>query len=434
MAVTILERPEGQVLNNTGVSALVSSTYGTGDATFGSAAHGLQDGDYVYIESNIEDYNGFWYVDVTGTDTFKVYRYSGGEAAQYIQDAHVTYYVSELTHGWSAVHLPITYRLSSDLYPTNNVDTVRNVTSASDLQGYVVINLSGSLGDVTSYDYLYLNTLDADIDGVYQIIELISPTVLIINLAYDSSIDFTGATAQRYYNNYTIKVRVYSGIGSGHDWQSQKPIRLLTTLEIIPDENNEVFFSVNEIIKSMIETKNNPLIGTQPNNIDFWTQFYISVAESYDDSDGYSLGTYTSDFSADAMTFLGNAVNAKLEFKNQYSGFMSEYLMGPTAGKFLTPFNQPVLFSGIYQDISFIKSLENDYILNKQFYLNGVVGLLEQQTISGDVGIYRIPIEANCDYDRVDIWLTSDLAPDIEPATGELIITGYAPTVEVGPA
>ena len=63
-----------------------------------------------------------------------------------------------------------------------------------------------------------------------------------------------------------------------------------------------------------------------------------------------------------------------------------------------------------------------------------MVGLLEQQTISGDVGIYRIPIEANCDYDRVDIWLTSDLAPDIEPATGELIITGYAPTVEVGPA
>lgn len=373
-------------------------------------------------------------MDVTGTDTFKIYQYSSSEAVQYIQDANVTYYHSDLTHGWSAVHLPITYRLSSDLYPSNNVDTVRNVTSASDLQGYFVLNLSGSLGDVTSYDYIYLNALDEDIDGVYQIIEWISPTVLIVNIAYDSSIDFTGATAQRYYNNYNIKVRVYSGIGSGHDWQTQKPIRLLTTLELIPDENNEVYFSVNEIIKSLIETKNNPLIGTQPNNIDFWTQFYISVAESYDDSDGYALGTYTSDFEADAMTFLGNAVNAKLEFKNQYSGFMSEYLMGPTAGKFLTLFDQPVLFIDTYQDISFIKALENDYILNKQYYLNGVAGLLEQQTISGDVGVYRIPIEANCAYDRVDIWLTSDLAPEIEPGTGELIITGYAPTVTVGPA
>jgi len=208
MAVTILERPQGQVLSTTGVIGIISSTYGTGDATVGSAVHGLSDGDYIYLVSDIEDYNGFWYVDVTGTDTFELLPYLGGDAVQYIQDATVTYYVSTLTHGWSAVHLPITYRLSSNLYPLNSSDTTRNITSVTDSNGYSVIHLSGSLGSaVNSYDFINITVPnDTELSGVYQIMEFISPTVLIINLAYDSGNNFTSATAKKEYNNYNICV------------------------------------------------------------------------------------------------------------------------------------------------------------------------------------------------------------------------------------
>lgn len=434
MAVTILERPLGQVLSDTPVSGIVSSTYGTTDATIGSALHGLGDGQVIYVVSNIEDYNGFWSVLTTGLNTFKILPYAGVDPVEYIQDAQVTYYVSELEHGWSAVHLPITYRLSSDLFPINNVDTSRTVTSFSNDDGYVVLNLSGSLGTIHTNDYVTINAISNSLDGNYQILQWISSTVIVIDLAYDSTYNFTDATVIKYYNNYNVKVRVYSGIGSGHEWQTQKPIRLLTTLELIPDSNNEVFFSVNELIKQLIYTVNNPNIGTQPNNIDFWTQFYISIAESYDDSDGYSIGTYTSDFVADATTFLGYAVNADMPFKSENSGFMSDYLLINTESKFLTNFDQPVLFEGIYQDISYLKVNDYDQVMTFQWYLNGVYQNSTYQNITGDEGVYRIPLVANCSYDRVDIFIDEDIPPvEVLTGTGSVIFTGISPTVEVGP-
>jgi len=197
MAVTILERPQGQVLSTTGIQARVDDAYGSPDATVYSVGHGLSDGAFVYITSNIEDYNGFFYIDSTGSDTFKIKQYSAGDYVQFIQDANVTYYVSTLTHGWSAVHLPITYRLSSNLYPLNSSDTTRTITSVTDSNGYSVIHLSGSLGSaVNSYDFVKITAPnDTELSGVYQIMEFISPTVLIINLAYDSGNNFTSATA-----------------------------------------------------------------------------------------------------------------------------------------------------------------------------------------------------------------------------------------------
>lgn len=433
MAVTILERPQGQVLSTTGIQARIDDAYGSPDASVYSVGHGLSDGAFVYITSNIEDYNGFFYVDSTGADTFKIKQYSSGDYVQFIQDTDITYYVSSISHGWSAVHLPITYRLSSNLYPLNSADTTRNITSVTDANGYSVIHLSGSLGTgVNSYDFVRITAPnDTELSGVYQILEFISPTVMIINLEYDSANNFASATALKEYNNYNIIVRLYAGIASGHEWAAQKPMELAATLELIPDENNEVFFSINEILKSYIETRNNLLLGTLPNNIDFWNNFYIEYAESYDDSDGYALGTYTSSYTSDEGNFLGYSVNADLEFKNLYSGYMSEYLMNNSTAKFLTLFAIPVLFGctddvpECYNEVTFIKPSSGDYVLNKQYYSNGNAGLLEQDTVSGDEGVYRVPIEPNCDYDRVDITLgvtistpLSDVSKQIDFSSG----------------
>lgn len=415
MAVTILERPQGQVLSTTGVAARIDDAYGSPDATVYSVGHGLSDGAFVYIVSDIEDYNGFFYVDSTGSDTFKIKQYSAGDYVQFIQDTEITYYVSTLSHGWSAVHLPITYRLSSNLYPLNSSDTTRNITSVTDSNGYSVIHLSGSLGSgVNSYDFVRITAPnDTELSKVYQILEFISPTVMIINLEYDAANNFTSATALKEYNNYNIIVRVYAGIASGHEWAAQKPMELAATLELIPDENNEVFFSINEILKSYIETRNNLTLGTLPNNIDFWNNFYIETAESYDDSDGYAFGTYTSNYTSDASTFIGYSVNADLEFKNLYSGYMSEYLMNNSTAKFLTLFAIPVLFGctddvpDCYNEVTFINSINGlNITLEKKYYLNNVYATTETDAIGiEDAGVIRSEIDPDCSYDRVDIRL-----------------------------
>ena len=116
MAVTIVQRPAGNVFGSA-LTGSVSSSYGTTDATvYTIPPHGLTDGQYIYVASNIENYNGFWVVDSTGTYTFKLRRFDADSYAPYLQDATITYYVSTYFHGWSAVHLPIVYRLSSDKY------------------------------------------------------------------------------------------------------------------------------------------------------------------------------------------------------------------------------------------------------------------------------------------------------------------------------
>ncbi len=543
MSVTVLERPIGHVLGSS-VSATIDEQYG-GYATVNKVAHGLADGDYVYIESNIESYNGFWYVNAEGADYFKLRRYAADTDQEFIVNADITYYGVTASHGVSSVHLPITYRLKSDVnsdtstvtqeldnrfnqaseettanvnwtaYGTNPqksevtlvaaqnseeigwafsfvagttytftqafnrvvnnkpgsstiyirlynafagsfstlvseysysynslasfqitpsanasyyvvyieqtgaladntyqmgdtmisyeqtaVSTV-SVSSFGDDNGYVNLTLSGSI-DSGAYPepFEYLKIEGGLMEGVYQIIEVVSATSITINLVYDSTYVFTSGLVYRHYNNYNILVKVYGGLGSDHAWYSKKPYELLSTLKLIPDSNNEVFFSVNEILKSQIETRNNLTLDTLPNNLDFFTCFYIAYAESYDDSLGsqYILTTYTSDFTDDS--FEGMAVNSKLPFKNIHSGYMSEYVGG---AKFLTLFDS-IKLTGGYQDISIlIDDNDNDYEID----ISGSHTAIEAY----DKGVYRLPISATGVYSiyKADVKVSEDL-------------------------
>lgn len=426
MAVTIPQRPQGQIIDTT-VRGNTQGINSSGVLELQGSVTDLSTNDWIYMVSTVDEYNGFWQVSKTGASSMKLIVPSGGFVA-FIKDIDsestpprvgndkFNYYATSLTHGWSAVHLPITYRLSNDLYPVNSVDTTRNINSVQDLSGFTVLQLSGSLGSIHTYDFVKLTLpSDTDLSGVYQIVEFVSPTVLIINMPYDNDNNFTSATALKHYNNYNIIVRVYAGINASHQWTAQKPYELAATIKYIPDDNNEAFFSINELLKSYIETRNNLLLGTLPNNIDFWNNFYIEVAESYDDSDGYVFGTFTSSFTSDLSTFQGMSVNAKLLFKNIYSGYMSAYLMTNTTAKFLTLFTIPVLFGcsadlpDCYQDISFIVPYNyTSVVLFKQFYLNGVLITSSSDSLGTlDQGVMRAPLEADCDYDRVDLQIRS---------------------------
>jgi hypothetical protein len=287
--------------------------------------------------------------------------------------------------------------MSSDVFPTNYVDTSRTISSFAKDAGYVNLNLSGSLDSgpyPEPFEFIEIaGAANSNLDGVYQIIEVVSATSITINLAYDSTYTFGSATVIRYYNNYNIVVRVYGGINSAHEWATQRPYELLSTMYLVPDEDNVVHFSVSDILREHISVKNNLTLQTLPSNIDFWTQFYVTYAESYDDSLGsrYTLSHFTSTFTSDQGNLEGFAINAKLPFKNQHSGSLSDYVCLSSDSKFLTLFDSGFsYFPGVYNEVSFILPSTAAVVL-RQVMVNSVGAETTTNTSLGtlDAGVIR---------------------------------------------
>ena len=384
MAVTVEKRPIGVTLGSA-LSATINQDYGSAYATVNKTSHGLSDGQYVYIKSNVENYNGFWIIDVINANEFIL---RDAPYVAWIADCDCTYYPQATVHGWSCVHLPIVYGLSNTRFPINRVDTARTISSISNDGGYVKLNLSGSLGTFEELAFLKISSAPTSSNnGIYQIVDKTSTSVVTINLSYAAvtNAGLAGATVQLYYQNYTILVRVYAGLNSSHEWADQKPYELAATLQLTPQSDNTVTFSINEILKSYVKTKNNLTLGTLPNNIDAWTNFYIEIAEQYDTSNGYTITTTTSGYSTDQGIFEGYALNAMLAFKNVHSGYLSEYIMTSTTSKFLTLFAIPVFFAcsddlpDCYNEVSFI--------INEQQAPNPIVaGVANGYTNNSDTG------------------------------------------------
>lgn len=392
MPVSVASRPKGVILNPTGVSAHITDDYGGGAAAVISSDHGLGGSDVVYVKGRVENYNGFWNIQVPNADYFYL-KDQAGNIVQYVADASIVYQKSTSFHDFMAAHNPIVYEIASTLWPTNSVDAIRQIAgSGSPVNGNTNIAISASLGTFETLDYVKIEGL-----GVFQIVDKVSSTNITINRAYDVSLN--GLAIQLYKNNYCVNVY----ISTGHDL----PLDTIATLRLIPDSNNIVKFSVHEIVKSFINQRNNLLLASLPNNEDFWTFFYIVFAEQYDVSDGTTITAQQQglvDDSANRRT----AVNAKLPFKNIYSGSMSEYM-----NKFLTIFAIPVMFAGCsniddcYYDLSFIKNTGGVSYLKQDWYLNGQLEEITYKTVpASGTGIYRVQPDQRCQYDRVDVSLT----------------------------
>lgn len=403
MAITILERPQSGFVTDC-FSATIDEDY-TGKATVNTLVpHNKNDGDYIYITSNIENYNGFFVVSYIDGYHFFILPYPGADPVAYIVDADITYCIQEDSHGWSCVHLPIVYRLRSDIFPVDPPGA--SVSSFENDHGYTKITLSiGFIAQEELEFFVIDGAASEEVNGVFQIITKYSGSVYTINLAYDASYSFTGGNLRLYYNNYAVLVRVYAGIRGAHFWESIKPYELAATLKFIPDENNECKFSINEILKSYITHANNTLLATLPNNTDFWCNFYIETAESFDQSDGYTITTQETAFTSDEGNFEGYAAHAQLPFKNQYSGFLSDYVIKTSShkAKWLTAFVQPVYFTGKYMDLSVIYGRSNQIRLFK----DGVQILASTY----DEGVYRFPITAAGVY-KVQV-LSNDMTEEI---------------------
>lgn len=415
MAITVINRPLGHKLSDTEVDG--DATDSSGDVLITTVSnHGLSDGSYVYVESNIESYNGFKYVDSVSYTTFKLKESENGDYVPFKQIADVIYRESVFDHGFQCVHLPIVYELESSIFPVNtegDAYTPNTVVSFSNNNGNVELNLDNSLTDPVALTKIEL-VGTGPLAGVYQIITVVQAWAVVIDLDYDASYSFTGYTIVKYYDNYSINVNIYTGLLSGHRWDDEKPSALVATLRFIPDANNKVLFSISEILRGYIKTLNNLQLDTLPNNIDFMTEFYIGYYESYDESDGEEISTHEDGEVIDDFT--GQAINAQNEFKNLYSGHLSEYVNdGNHLAEWLNDLDVPIAIVGYFFDISFILIHNGvDVVVTMFKALDGIVTETEILTITNPgKGVIRVPITAESGFDKYCIQASTPGYPAI---------------------
>jgi uncharacterized protein YaiI (UPF0178 family) len=394
VAVQLIKSPIGHKLGESTIEGVIIDD-GTGDAlVYTGFAHSLTDGDYIYIESNFDSYNGYKYVDSISYDTFKIRDSENSDNTAFIQDADISYRVSVLNHGWQCVHLPIVYELESDIYPNNVAEeeyTPTTIISQSEEGGLTRLALSVGITDATERAKIQLFG-DNDLAGVYQIVTVYNAWNIVIDLPYDSANSFDGLQVIKYYDNYTINVRVWAGLSAEHRWEDRQPFEIAATLQLIPDQNNMVKFSISEVLRSYVKTRNNLTLDTLPNNLDFMISFYIQYFETYDQSDGETITTYEGGPLTD--DFVGYAVNAKLPFKSESISHMSDYINQDVyLAQWLTLQQRPIAVVGRFFDLSFINQFNSiDLIVTIDKYLND--SLVEQELLTIEnpgYGIIRVP-------------------------------------------
>lgn len=420
MAVTVVKTPQGHKIIDQAIAAEITNS--GGDALITFPYHGLGTGDTVYITSDIDEYNGFWYVTAIDTNSFKISEYDGADYVEYFQDVDISYYQTQ-EHAWHSIFLPIVYKATNDRWPINLIDTARTVSSTADDNGYTDMTLSGNLR--TSFAALEMvkisGATDEALNGIWQIIEVVSASRIVIDLPYDAGNSFSGATVQYYHNNYQVRVKIFAGLPGSHPWAAKKPMEEIAELSLTPDENNEVMFSISDYLQGKIAIKNNLTLYSLPLNLDAFTGFYISTAESYDSADGYDVFTTESAFVQDGHN--GYAIAGKLPFKNVYSGDYSEYVYTDgNPAKWLTMLDNLIAVEDKYFDISFIKNNEGAFSLFIDKYIAEYRAATEEIEYSDQgIGVYRIPITADAYFDSfcVRIRPQSGASPITMPALTE---------------
>lgn len=419
MALTTINRPIGRRFAAGAKTATVDNNFNY--ARFTSVGHGLSDGDLILIQNSpVPAYNGIWYVSVTNSDVYFINPSATADYVSWVADATVNVRSEDLEHMWSCVQLPIVYEVTNSIFPYNTA-TPLSIISIDNDNGFARLRLSGDFPSTSIYPLEFiriLNASDARLNGIWQAqkVTFISTQAYVtIDLAYSGTYVQSGSQVTKYYSNYALIVQVYAGI-TNTPGAVKKPMQLAATLKFIPDNNNTVRFSISDILKSFVKLRNGVGDDTMPNNIDFFTEFYVTYQETYDYSFGYTLLRYYGSTTNDNPDYVGKAVNAKLDFGNPYSGYLSDYLMNTSTAKFLTLFAIPVLFAcqdsetPCYQDISFINP-SGGGVLQKKFYKDGVL----QTTVNEEIpvkgpGVYRMPLRTDsvnmCLYDQVGIQLT----------------------------
>lgn len=421
--VTVVKRPTGHKIIDQAITAEIIEDY-SGDAWVLFPGHGLATGATVYIVSDIDEYNGFWYVTVTNGSSFKISEGVGTDFVLFYQEVDIEYYQTQ-EHDWSSVFLPIVYKVSNDKWPTNSVDSVNLIVLNSDDNGFTSLTLAAPFS-ANALEFLKITGASTDeANGVWQIVEVVTTNVIVINLPFAISGSLVGAAVQYYYNNYQVKVKIYAGLPSSHPWEPKKPYEEVAELSLTPDENNLVMFSISDYIKMKVAIKNNLTLFSLPLNLDAFTAFFIFTAESYDQSDNYSLYTQESAFEVDDFT--GYAIAGKLPFKNVYAGDYADFVYtSGSPARWLTNRSRLLAVEGYYFDISFIKNIVGAFQVYIDKYISDYA--IRETVVYADqgIGVYRIPITADANYDSFCVSIEVDDSPS---SGGDEVAVGDFPAI-----
>ena len=207
---------------------------------------------------------------------------------------------SDVLSSWNAIggDLPVRYKIQSDLYPTNTVDTVYSITSAASFFGDTVFTTSASHGYVKG-DYVTISDSTVEeYNGIHRITDVISVTSFSISVLFSGT---STANAIKYYNLYNVVLNVYGGLPDYHVLSSGSPMQLVGSVSISPNELNIADLDITSIVKTFIRTDNDIFSGYAPLDYNSFTSFYIEYAESYQQSNGSQLSVYTSSFEKDTL-------------------------------------------------------------------------------------------------------------------------------------
>jgi hypothetical protein len=198
---------------------------------------------------------------------------------------------------WVSAHLPVQYKIKNTKWPVNSDDDVDSICSVSNNNGLALIQLCSTYETYLALSYVKIeNSSVASYNGVWQILDMVTPTSFIISASFAGTA--TG-TVQRYYNNYHNIVKVYAGIPSYHQYESEDPMSLIAQLKIVPDGNNVSIVDISGLIQTKVNCDNDLNQISKPNDLNAWTGFYIEYTESYDESDGFRVSTFTDNFITD---------------------------------------------------------------------------------------------------------------------------------------
>jgi hypothetical protein len=218
---------------------------------------------------------------------------------------------------WSAAHLPLVYKISNTKFPTNSEDTIDSYTEVLNRNGFARFNLAGSAYE----NYIVgekVKVTGSVYSGIYEVKEVVAGEYITLNISYSET--STGAI-QRYYENYSVLVKLYAGIPPEHPLQATDPMSYVGTFAIAPNLSNVSIIDVADLVKQKIN-QNNDINGTgRPNDLNAWTSFYIEYAETYDTYASAYPETYVSGYTTDILDTCTTTTIANGEFTSNLDGW-----------------------------------------------------------------------------------------------------------------
>lgn len=322
---------------------------------------------------------------------------------------------------WNASDLPIIYSIANTKWPLNS-DSEITVTAVNDVGGYAELDLAMPLTGIAAKDWVQVDV--TNYVGIFKIRSFVSTSQFTIDAAFVGN--GTG-DVEKYYNNYTTRIRIYVGIDPTHTlWVPSLNYELIGTIDQKPGDDNNTLVDIRKYVKSKLI----PTYLASGNDLNAWKDFYIEYAETYDEVNAGIVEEFVSQFASDAGEWC-HASYSSLQFGNARGGNMYDYtvsLLKSDLASWMTDFERPKIYNLDEFSLSIIMNSGSDlygtqYIAVVDSYnINGTLLVSKSFTLTDQgYGVCRL----NLDYAFIENfteYLTIQLELDNAAVTNNLRI------------